>query len=1131
VGVASFSYATAQAAPTATLAIPSTQNVIVMLANQHLDLGITKGKVSPRVQANRQDQSSLIASAKSHGARNLRGFDSINAFAASASPDQLRQLAADPSVAAIVPDLPISKPAALDFGAGGPSASKPTPAALSTICPSDPAKPLLEPEALQVTNTAFLDPATPQAQNIVDGTGVKVGWIADGIDINNPDFIRANGQHVFVDYQDFSGDGLAAVTGGAEAFGDASDIAAQGRQTYDLSQFVNPAHALPPGCTITVRGVAPGASLVGLKVFGNANTAPTSRFIQAIDYAVNVAGVDVLNQSFGANPFPDTENDPIALADEAAVAAGVTVVASTGDAGTNGTQGSPSTNPDVISVAATTTFRSYAQTTNAGFQLSNGKYVDNNISSLSSGGISHSAQVPDLAAPGDLGWALCTPNLALYEECTADGGGPASVQNFGGTSMSSPLTSGAAALVIEAYEKTHGGVRPAPSLVKRLLTSTATDLGHPAFEQGAGLLNSLAAVKAAMSWKDGNGAPALQGSSLVVDKPQLSFVGDPGSGPVQTLQVRNVTNQTQIVHAATRTIGNTVSSTSGTVALDTATAPFYVDAFGIKRSFATTTFTIPSGSDRLDVSFAVPTPGFATRVILLDPSGTYVAYSIPQGANNFGHVDVRFPVGGTYTAIFALSKGTGFSGTFQWLATTSNFTTSGQVFPSTLVLPAGATGAFVVHPTLPKTPGDVSASVQLSTNSGITASVPMTLRAVVPGRNTTWQGTITGGNGRQAGGVAQSNVFFIDVPKGKRDIAVSVTFPDPNMLVFGLLTAPDGQVYSFQPNVTPDGSALMNGLQMFRRDPQAGRWIFSLEVTNPVSGLEISQPFTATVAFNTVDIKADFPDNAKRKLAAGVPVNIPVQVTNTGVVPLTFFADGRLDQTGQLNLAELSGAPAQIPLPVPANILPFWLVPPDSTQLAVTATADQPVNMDVFYQSGDPDHYSPANGNGSVVKFNAKQQVAVGLFVADIGQTGPFNGPAPSGTVSVSAAAQAQLFDPGFDSTTGDIWLAGVDSQQANTAMQARIKQHALSAMLKPGFPAKAANLAKAGSGSDSSTPPTPTGPVVLNPGETTTITVTITPSAPVGTVVTGHAYIDTFSFFTDGGDELIDFPYAYTVG
>ncbi len=96
-------------------------------------------------------------------------------------------------------------------------------------------------------------------------------------------------------------------------------------------------------------------------------------------------------------------------------------------------------------------------------------------------------------------------NVDIYEGCTNDTGEPSPIQNFGGTSLSSPLTAGAAALVIQAYEKTHGGVRPTPALVKRLLTSTATDLGHPAYEQGAGLLNSLAAVQAAMSWKDGNG--------------------------------------------------------------------------------------------------------------------------------------------------------------------------------------------------------------------------------------------------------------------------------------------------------------------------------------------------------------------------------------------------------------------------------------------------------------------------------------------------------------------------------------------------------------------------------------------------------------------------------------------------
>ena len=55
-------------------------------------------------------------------------------------------------------------------------------------------------------------------------------------------------------------------------------------------------------------------------------------------------------------------------------------------------------------------------------------------------------------------------------------------------------------------------------------------------------------------------------------------------------------------------------------------------------------------------------------------------------------------------------------------------------------------------------------------------------------------------------------------------------------------------------------------------------------------------------------------------------------------------------------------------------------------------------------------------------------------------------------------------------------------------------------------------------------------GPVYLQPGESATITVTITPSGAKGSVVTGHLYIDNFNFFTFDGDELIDLPYAYSI-
>ena len=109
-----------------------------------------------------------------------------------------------------------------------------------------------------------------------------------------------------------------------------------------------------------------------------------------------------------------------------------------------------------------------------------------------------------------------------------------------------------------------------------------------------------------------------------------------------------------------------------------------------------------------------------------------------------------------------------------------------------------------------------------------------------------------------------------------------------------------------------------------------------------------------------------------------------------------------------------------------------------------------------------------------------------------MGQHGPFAEPAPAGKVSLAAVARGELFDPALTSSTGDVWLRGVAST---------------------GGAAPAAT------------------PLTIAPGATATITVTITPAGAAGTVVRGHLYIDTFSEVTLAGDELIDLPYAYTVG
>src|SRR3954468_21372119 len=67
--------------PRATAGQPA-RGVIVMLRNQHTDLSITRGATSPRVAAARKDQAPVIATAKRFGVRDIRGFRTVNAFAA-----------------------------------------------------------------------------------------------------------------------------------------------------------------------------------------------------------------------------------------------------------------------------------------------------------------------------------------------------------------------------------------------------------------------------------------------------------------------------------------------------------------------------------------------------------------------------------------------------------------------------------------------------------------------------------------------------------------------------------------------------------------------------------------------------------------------------------------------------------------------------------------------------------------------------------------------------------------------------------------------------------------------------------------------------------------------------------------
>jgi hypothetical protein len=1092
------------------------RNVIVILRDQMPDMQPVRGQRQARASALATSQSPLIQPLQQTRARNVRSFRLINAFATSVTPTEADQLTANPQVQAVVPDAVIRMPrhnSNLLAESGGTVSSATPP---SVTGPATPQCNTLEPEALQVTNTASLSSTTPQAQLILDGhglpvtgRGVKVAFIADGLDITHPGFTRPDGTNVFIDYRNFTGDPAGTPTGGGEAFGDASSIAAQDMPHgtplfYDISKFVNAAHPTPSPCNIRVRGMAPGASLVGLNVFSDLGYTTDSTFVQAIEWAIFEDDVDVLNESFGGNPLFDSGQDPISLANAMAVKAGITVVVSSGDAGTASTIGSPATNPDVISVGGSTTFRIYAQVSDGIMPFATG-YVSNNISSLSSGGFAQkSPRTVDVVAPGDLGWALCSTNLTLYTECTNlnfNAGSP--VQEFGGTSESTPLTSGEAALVIQAYRSTHHDASPSPALVKQIIMSTATDLGAPSSEQGAGLINAYVAVNTALSLDDQNGKPKNQGDGLLIDQTSAQITDEPNRFQFVSFSVTNTGSTTRHLSPHLQTLGTPTASATLTFTMNPATSPIFTFVNGAQRAYMTKTFTVPAGADHLDAAMAYK-PLNSTTIMylgLLDPSGRQAAFSLPQGTGNgYGHVDVINPAAGTWTAIFftrVASSSTSYSGPVHFTWSTEQFVPFGTVSPAVLDLAPGATKTITTWFSTPSQPGDTAAALRFDpVGGGQPASepeIPVTVRTLVPiGANFT--GTLTGGNGRA--GTGPVHTYEFDVPQDAKNLNLALNISDPNNPLEGLLVDPHGMNLSVGANLDPISSTQvgLKAMQLYHENPEPGRWHFILLENFSISGNQTSLPFSARIGLNTIPYTApELPDSPHHQLSAsGPPLSVPITITNTSAVTQTFFADARLKEKQIISLP-ISLCSKTTALP---GLCLFTYLPPEVNDAQFLAQSTVPINLDVVAENGygvgitdSPEIFGHIVAPNTVDASLRAHEIPWSFWVMLPALIGPF-GPAgaPTEPVAAGVAVNMQPFDPAVSSDSGNAY-------------------------------------------SDLSLGTNTFNPLVLAPGQSGVIHVTIKPDkSEVGQTIKGFIYLDNFNNILVAGDEVVRIPYSYTV-
>ncbi|HZQ51912.1 MAG TPA: S8 family peptidase [Bryobacteraceae bacterium] len=361
------------------------------------------------------------------------------------------------------------------------------------------------------------------------GSGIGIAVIDSGI--NSDPNLGSNKNPVVFSY-DFTDPKAAAVAGAALSTlsgpVDVGNLPFKSMTAND--QFGHGQHvagiiaARPQGarcrnCIREFSGMAPGVSLIDLKVLDANGEGTDSNAILAIETAIalkNVYNIRVINLSLGRPVYESYRQDPLCQAVEAAWKAGIVVVVAAGNDGrdnTNGQQGygtinAPGNDPYVITVGAMKTEGTYTRT-------------DDLVASYSSKGPTQVDHVvkPDLVAPGNLVVSLLAAGSTLpknypqnsvytsyYQDIHDRGAKSNTYFTLSGTSMAAPVVSGAAADLVQANPSL------TPDQVKALLMQTAyksfpqssavTDLAsgitytayYDIFTVGAGYLDVAAAL-------------------------------------------------------------------------------------------------------------------------------------------------------------------------------------------------------------------------------------------------------------------------------------------------------------------------------------------------------------------------------------------------------------------------------------------------------------------------------------------------------------------------------------------------------------------------------------------------------------------------------------------------------------
>lgn len=239
-------------------------------------------------------------------------------------------------------------------------------------------------------------------------------------------------------------------------------------------------------------GVAPNASLVGIKAFDAEGKATYADVIRGIDWALQVKdqiNLRILNMSFSGPVRSFYWDDPLNQAVMKAWQAGIVVVASAGNNGPDPmTIGVPGNVPYIITVGAMTD--NYTES----------NLSDDKLATFSAAGPTIEGFVkPEIVAPGGHLAGLMAYNTQIVQDHPEfhDGG---KYFEMSGTSQAAAVVSGVAALMLmQEPTLTPDDIKCRLMDSARVATTSEGNLAYSIFQQGAGVVNAADALTSTAS--------------------------------------------------------------------------------------------------------------------------------------------------------------------------------------------------------------------------------------------------------------------------------------------------------------------------------------------------------------------------------------------------------------------------------------------------------------------------------------------------------------------------------------------------------------------------------------------------------------------------------------------------------